>query len=381
MGTGNIEILEWEQGFKHIDGDICSECINDKYIQNWIENNYESKTECKYCGKIHKCVSMDTFAKKIMYTTKHYFEDTNEYGNAVYEGEICTNYYQPDVLEIISEELNIDFSSLIIQDLLNHGFAEKRWCPASPFSLKPYDFEKYTWEAFCKEIKNENNCTRDYLELLGTIVDGFVDYNMISDICPTETLYRCRGFKYKNLISTDKKELVSPPASKAWANRMSEVGESVFYCSPTEKVALKEAENSSYQYYVCAKFNTTRNFKCLDLTKLSPENCPSWFDIEKEDEARKYYFHNYLCSMLTKPFNEDVEQEYTPIQKFAHYCKQNFDGIIYQSAKVRTDKCYVLFITHEDCLDNPQCPFSQPAVDMIGMQKYKLENSKFIPMP
>lgn len=382
MGTGDLLIKYEEQGFKDFDGYICAECVGDDYIKEWINNNYEIETECNYCGKIHKCISMNTFAKKLTQIVDHYYDDTNNYGKAVYDGEMCPIYYQSDIMEIISDNLNIDYNSPIIKDLINHNFADKRYCPSNPFSMKPYDFEKYCWMSFCNNIKKSekfvNEQKQKYYDLVDTIVSGFIDYNMITYINTGEKLYRSRSFGDEFSVTFEKDKLVSPPKEKAGANRMSKSGESVFYCAPERNVSLREVENPEEPYYVCAEFNVTRKFKCLDLTKLSYKDCPSWFDLDKEEDARKYYFYNYLCAMLTKPFTENVEQEYRPIQEFANFCKQQFEGIIYYSAKVRTEKCYVLFITHEECLENPQYPFTQPSVDMYNTQKYKLKNSEFV---
>ena len=374
MGYDKDKLTEFEdRGFADIEGYICADCINDEYLKNWIIENATSHEVCSYCGQSKKSISMELFTKKIMETINFYYEDVNNYGEQVYNGDICAIYDTEDILQTIADKLGIDFNSKLINDL-KPVIQEKTWCKSDPYGLDIDESLKYSWQRFSNLIKHKSRYmffsektssdsgVLSPLEILENIASDLKNYNMIHDLPSNTTLFRCRAFNKKEDIKTNVEELVSPPDNLAKANRMSAEGISVFYGSFKKDVALRESTTKSSSYTVCAEFKTLQTFNCLDLTKIKGLKCPSFFDTKHYKEAEMYHFYHYLNKQLVLPVSDFASIRYAPIQVFAEYCKTilGVDAIIYESAKVRGNKCIVLFFNKQECLGNDSPYFPQP---------------------
>ena len=87
MSEFNDDYVEkLERGFEDIDGYVCSNCVNNKYLKSWIQEQAEGEHECKYCGEVHSCVSLNVFAQKIIDYIRFYYEDVNN-GSIYYDTE------------------------------------------------------------------------------------------------------------------------------------------------------------------------------------------------------------------------------------------------------------------------------------------------------
>ena len=146
------------------------------------------------------------------------------------------------------------------------------------------------------------------------------------------------------------KDITSPLDDKAFNNRMSPAGVSMFYASFDKEIAKNEASGDDPKGILIGKFRPKRRLRLVDLTVI-PVDLSFWMDYYQEN-----IFLNRFNKEITKPVGPgDKDIEYIPTQVFTEYIRYMFkdykgkgiDGIIYSSSKGSSGKNLVLFCNQE----------------------------------
>lgn len=86
MGYWKEQAMEIEaRGFSDIDKYVCSECVEDNYLKQWIDENTTERGKCDYCGKIHSVVLMTDLMYVLMNSIQKYYGYAVEYLGGIAE--------------------------------------------------------------------------------------------------------------------------------------------------------------------------------------------------------------------------------------------------------------------------------------------------------
>jgi hypothetical protein len=165
------------------------------------------------------------------------------------------------------------------------------------------------------------------------------------------------------------------PALATSDNRMSEIGDMMFYGTFQKHVALAEIEAQPGDIVTVGKFHTNKQIKVLDLSKLTHKDCPSIFDVENREKRSQWHFIHEFVKRISGQVDDDDEKFYKPTQVFTKYIqrKTKLAGIIYPSSKFENEricgrdeieKCIVLFVDNKDCIEEGD-PVDKNRVQLI----------------
>lgn len=351
---------------------ICSDCVEDDFLKQWINKNATETIECDYCGETHPVVLMTDLIKEVLMPTfEKYYDDANEWlpydgREGGYQG---TTYDTDDVVNNFAED--ISSNQQILDDIIDAIGYDKCWCDEDPFGLSERERCEYSWMTFSELVKyknryfffNEENDEPIYkyspLDILTVIAERAKELGIIKTLPENSDFYRVRDFSSNDKVLLDGKNLGAPPKECAKTDRMSACGISSFYASDNQETSLKEVQKENTDnkdIFAFGKFINLRELKYLDLTAINEIEIPSVFDLEKYDEREAILFFKGLNKALTKPIEELQLQpiEYVPTQIFAEYFKliEKLDGIKYASSKDNQGNCYVLFFNNEQCIED-----------------------------
>ncbi|PDX92535.1 RES domain-containing protein [Bacillus thuringiensis] len=169
-------------------------------------------------------------------------------------------------------------------------------------------------------------------------------------------LYRARGLNLeaeeKELSSLNLyKEIAPAPAIYATNNRMSPTGISYTYLTTSIKTGLEEIGASENNNYIVGSFLPRMNLKLLDLSKNVEIKLMSIFDSNyKHEWTWLSEFIDEFIDEISKPISKThTDLEYIATQVLSEYVRKlGYDGIKYESSKVKGTYNYVLF-----CGPNP----------------------------
>ena len=356
------------RGFNNINKYICSGCVEDEFLKNWIEENSIETGECDYCHRIHNIVPMeDIMDEVIMKTIRKYYE--NAEGNMHWDNEEYeywgSTYDTEDVVGDFAEQISSD--QQVIDDIIN-AIHDITWCKYDPYGMTEREVCEYSWKSFSDTVKYKNRYfflqqhdDEDYeryspLSILSIIAENAKKLGIIKTLPANFDFYRVRTFNSKNEVLLNGANLGAPPKELASTDRMSARGISAFYTSDKLETSLKEVKNKEPNHNIIAfgKFNNVRELKYLDLTEIKSMSLPSVFDLNQYTLREAILFLKDLNDDLTRPIEELHEIEYVPTQIFAEYFKfvEHLDGIKYSSSKDHNESCYVLFFDNEQCIDD-----------------------------
>lgn len=375
MGWAKEYAMEIEaRGFSDIDKYICSECVEDDFLKQWIDKNATEIMECDYCGKTHPVVLMTDFMYVLMDTFRRYYGYAVEHlGWDGREGGYQGTTYDTD--EVVMDFAGgISSNQQIIDDIIDAIGYDQCWCDEDPYELTERQRREYSWLSFSELVKYKNRYfffdeeNDEYheryvpLDILYIISEQSKKLGIIKTLPKNSDFYRVRIFTNKNEVILDGANLGAPPKECAQTDRMSACGISSFYASDKFETSLKEVqtENSDNKKIVAiGHFNNLRELKYLDLTSINEIDVPSVFDIEKYDEREAILFLKGLNKELTRPIKELQPIEYVPTQIFAEYFKlvDHLDGIKYTSSKDNNGNCYVLFFNNKQCIEDDKKEF------------------------
>jgi len=272
--------------------------------------------------------------------------------------------------EVFEEEGFSPISRQLIDDLCSSIHIET-WCERNPLDTTESEALRYTWSSFCSAVKTKYRFTffrtpdsrdefdRDVFsiaEMLDRLQDVFESLKPWSEVDIGTLLYRARtrhGWKKPKDIGT-------PSAENAKANRMSPEGIGMFYGAFDEETCLREIcriDQGRYHECTIGVFRTTTSMTLLDLTKVHPVTV---FD-ELSDLQREYSkFLNQFQQAIARPLNTEKANhivEYAPTQILTEFFRhtrmdalgKSIDGIVYNSSTTRGKPCVVLFVDHDEC--------------------------------
>jgi hypothetical protein len=364
MGQAKNRMMEIEErGYGEIDTFVCSECVGDNFLKQFITNN-GSTNKCCYCGESNTCINTEDLIGEIMkgilyendYAVNNLGRVDGDYYGHTYDTSEMLEDYQ-DEFEL-NEQLFEDVVQTIHHDV---------WCKKNPYGMSKAEAMQYSWEDFCTTVKyfaryvffrkeDERKYEGDEIspnEILDYIAEYVSELELVTTVKKQTVFYRGITHEFKNTT-----EFGSPPIEFAKSNRMSAEGISVFYgAADAETVKLEVGEKLK----AIAQFKNVNELYCLDLTKISGIQFPSLFDYKKRHLRGILSFYRGLEKDITKPIEDMKEIEYVPIQIIAEYFRHVYryknvkiNGIKYGSAKSKDGVCYVLFCDKLQCTDDEE---------------------------
>ncbi|WP_100430358.1 RES family NAD+ phosphorylase [Flavobacterium sp. 1] len=102
-------------------------------------------------------------------------------------------------------------------------------------------------------------------------------------------------------------------------------------------------------------FYYKKKIKLVDLTKLP--DYPSAFDSKNNWQIETIHFLKDFIKDISKPIHDNIAIiDYVPTQIVTEYIRFNpqlkIDGLIYPSSKDNEKENYVLFMDHEESIEN-----------------------------
>jgi hypothetical protein len=228
------------------------------------------------------------------------------------------------------------------------------------------------------------------------LIDIILRLNLITEISINTEFYRARVHSIDKVSSINSlSELCSPPYENAKSQRISPYGISFFYCANNRETAIKEVKdqrsNTEKDLITSAKFISNKKLILLDFSldlderktettnrysgatspateylklfieelqkpvshhddKVHLEYLPTQFLLEY---IRLFIFKGMYMetfSMSNKETKTEKTFLYSPYTQYETY--KNIDGICYKSTKSGEGKCYCLFFSHEDFLND-----------------------------
>lgn len=357
---------------------VCANHIEDDFIKKQIRN-HGSYDKCDYCSKRRKVVELSFVLELIIIGIDYLFEDPansrflnkdSEYG---FDGN---NFHFFDIWINDDLDLRIDDPKLS-DDILKYLGNDSLYCRQDEFGSEN-DFFHGLWSHFKEVVKHRarfvfyykdvfmNYNYSDPLSLLKSVQYSILKFDLITELNQNTILYRCRQHEKPTEIK-DNIDMASAPIQYCKQNgRMNPAGIAMFYCSRTRDLTVKEVVNKSDKlkpYYSTVIFRNKEPLRLVDLTKLP--GIGSIFDKEKNVDIDIILFLEGFLEDISKPVkNDDTTLEYVPTQIITEYIrfnpKLNVDGIIYPSSKIKEAKNIVLFLNHEESLN--QLNFSQRSI-------------------
>ena len=354
---------------------VCTGCIDEPGIQDFIENNSVDQ-ECSYCK--HKDVpvaALDDVTDHMESCIKEEYDNTNEW--AVYDSESGYWVGAWDNWDLLTDELQMDFpndhDTELLKDIISR-LPEFVWCQRDPFNVTDQEKARYDWAWFSEVVMHrrhfffetygdpddENLSPGDLLE---KIFDSAESYELF-EILPSETqLFRAR-FQRQGEKHTSAQDLGPPPKELATkSNRMSPPGIPMFYACVIPETALRETAYEGGAFAV-GIFVTCRPALILDLTKVPPT--PSLFQTFSDNlefRPREVLgFLNHVANEISRPIDRDdrVHFNYTPTQVVTEFVRgklirddTSIDGIKFNSAVHPKHASYVIFGSQENLLPEP----------------------------
>ena len=348
---------------------ICSDCIEEEYLQAKIEKTRE-KAKCDYCGTRGKTVSIGDLADDVQGAfRRHYYRTPVDASDFEYLMMKETDYEweregQPAVYAI-QEAVHIPHDAAEdVRQLLegrNYDMDDAAMRVESEFDSDSH-YEEGTadtselhesWQRFRTSLKTEARLFNRAAEaMLDSIFDGLDAHatrdrkKVIVDAGPGKqisALYRARVFqsdeKLEQALKRPDRELGPPPPVAASAGRMNSRGIAVFYGATSAVVALAETRPPVGSRVLVGRFGISRPLRLLDVEALrSIYVTGSIFDPEHLERLKKAKFLASLSHQITQPVMPDDEPfEYLVTQAIADYLANRtvppVDGIIYSSVQ------------------------------------------------
>lgn len=382
MGRVKQLMMEMEEhdytGFSEGEKYVCTHHFDDKYLNQYIQENSEDGT-CSYCHRKGRVIDMSALADHIGMRISIFFNDIDSEGLP-----LASSYYDDDKEEIpgikrvgcfaVPEKTEVyEDTSEMMEDLglhteceelnedMDHLFEDNMWIKKDPFELWWNEEKERQWNEFSENVKHLRRYTfwtalhddAGYKEdILIDLKDCICNSKKIFSSLPIGTLiYRTRSLNHKLDDRFGFKDITSAPAESAGQCRMSPAGVSMFYGAFDKETAIEESIKSKVEIcLVVGEFSTIRELNVVDLMKL-PNNMSIWMD-----NWQGYSFLKAFHKDITQPLHTDGKEEieYVPSQIFTEYLRwmfkdksgKNIDGLIYQSSKTKKANI-VLFCDNE----------------------------------
>lgn len=368
----------WPVGLE--DKYVCASHFDDIYLQKKV-HSYGEDGICSYCGKKGKVANMQEFGEFIVTKILESYNDVNDAGlfdaddffdDGTVPGfkEFC-NYVVPDDAECYDStaellyELGADVDNAELQKDIEDIFTTQEWVSRDLLITEKREVRiGDLWDKFSNMVKHQRRFTfladhryiriltkpkemgpKEDTNILSVLYSLINQVGLVVSLTPDDIFYRVRKLDEIN-DNYAFKDITSPPDDKAFNNRMSPAGVSMFYASFNKELAKNEASGDDPKGILIGKFRPKRRLRLVDLTAI-PNELSFWMDYYQEN-----IFLNKFNKEITKPVDPmDKDTEYIPTQVFTEYIrymfkdykKKGMDGIIYSSSKTSSGKNLVLF--------------------------------------
>jgi hypothetical protein len=352
---------------------VCSCCIDDADIKNFIESEV-CVLSCDFCGKVSQAGPIaapleDVVRFMLEAVEREYDKAVNALGWESAEGGYQGSHW--DSHELLTDQLDLslpnDDGRLL--EILVECFGDNDWCERNPYSLREDELYISSWEQFCEYIKHErryfflqrkagqtesdNDELLSPAKLLQFIGETVAEYGLIRTMPIESVIYRARQQKAGQQLKSSL-DFGPPPTEYAIrSNRMSPAGIVMFYGSSEEATAIAEIDDDPALGISVGKFNTLRELRILDLTRL-PRPL-GFFEPQPDSSTENRYVVSFLTSfgesLAARVEPGDREHiDYVPTQVVTEWFRtvpppdeQPIDGICYPSAPCEGGTSLVLF--------------------------------------
>lgn len=380
MGRVKHEMHEAEsRGWYSVDKFVCSNCIEDSFLQDLIDRNVE-RSACDYCDRqadVDIAAPVDVLLERLADTLLYHFAEPVDAGVSYESRE---GGWQADVFPTEEALLEIDFGTPkedLFADVVA-AITTDSWVKASGSHWLGLAVNKeymYSWETFAHHVKHESRyffgtsrftkddpfldehlgySQTDILTQIGKLCTGL---NLMQTIPSGSTFYRARSRKSDSSWPLDAASMGAPPANKCSAGRMNPAGISYLYLADEEATAIAEVVREASTDFAVGTFEASRMLLVLNLADLPEE--PSIFDSERRKEREWNLFLQGFVKSITQPVEKDGKEhiDYVPSQVISEYFRlvyqmhpdssemspSTLDGIIYPSATRIDHRNLVLF--------------------------------------
>lgn len=378
MGRAKAWAMEQEeQGFNSNNTRVCTRCIEDYALRDYIKQEGETGSQCSYCntkaqGK--RTIPFDDFVQRILDGIETEWGDPNNEGVAWEHGWVGD---VQDSYDLLTEELHIGFVNKSLFHDVQSSLVDRQWCQKNFYELEPHQALSSGWREFTKVVKHESRYVffrredaraewrgseeippSDFLDALGSVISKC---RLYTKLIAGTTICRLRlhapGERF-----TKARELGSPPPEVArFANRMSAAGITAFYGAFDRETAIAETAISLHEpkEATLGNFRLLKDLHLVDFTKLPP--IPSVFEQNSRSKRNGIIFLRNFLRDFTAPIQKDGREhiEYVPTQVVAEYLRfvhrdrkgRRIDGILYPSARHEGANACVIFIGPDSACD------------------------------
>ena len=363
------------------DRSVCRRCFGDIDISDFIESRVNSR-QCDFCRRKSKTREIAAPLEEVVEfmadaINREYERAVDALGWESAEGGFLGEHFDSEELlaDWIGLELPKDDDGRLLAVLVN-CFGDEPWCQRDPYSLRPDELLKFSWERFCDFVKHERRYfflhkqaekpSHEYLtpsQILGVVSKAAREHELVKMLPAGSLIYRARQQKPRRILSSPYD--FGPPAVEQAirSNRMSPAGIVMFYGSDDKKTAVAEIDDDPHLGIVVGTFRTTRPSAILDLTALPRrlrffEHQP---DSSSVDRYALDFLHSFVKSLAAKVEKSEREHvDYVPTQVVTEYFRTTFrhegsliDGVRYFSAQQKGGKSVVLFADQESVVLKP----------------------------
>ena len=362
-------IREQDQGWSFSEQLICSRCVSDPYLKQFIQDA-ASVSPCTFCRRRGpNSVPFDTLMEIIAGTIfEYYTHAVNEAGWDSREGGYLGDTF--DTWELIRDRFDEPSNREAVNDAIIESLGDETWCQLHMYSVDGVDRYIASWTDFCSTVKHKiryffdmTKQEEDFPEtipvprMLDELRDIISEVSLVGTLPVTTRFYRVRQHSRAEVCNTWQ-SLGPPPDSAAISNRMSAAGISMFYAAFDMATARAEVSvNISTGEHVLtgAEWTNTRELNVLDLTKLPA--VPSIYATLRHERDSLVFLHKFVRA-ITLPVEHDGREhiEYVPTQILTEYFRHRFmpngtstiDGIVYPSTHRRNGRSIAIFASQKD---------------------------------
>ena len=213
MGLAKSMMMEYEaRGYGSSDKSVCSECVGNEYLKQFIVDNGTDDAVCDFCKNEGVCVGVEELCGEIMDgITFEYEKAVESMGWNSREGGYigATTWHTSELLYDLNDEMELEPD--VVDELIDI-IDDDTWCERDPYGLRKSEKQTYMWQRFSKMVKHETRYVffrmpehdkyddeSDYLILdhIGQAVD---ELNLIKTIPQGYHFFRGRTHKENELL-------------------------------------------------------------------------------------------------------------------------------------------------------------------------------------
>ena len=384
MGIVKAYMMELEErGYGDSDDHVCAACVTDPFLVEWITEHAES-TACSFCDARSAqpiAAPFEDFTALVLGGLGFdWNEPTNEgimyiSREGGWQASLSTT---ANVLYDASFTENDDVIAALDDMIECEAWVEREF-------YRGTDSQRLTWgwDSFKAFTKNHTRYfflqagaeSHDDLtpgQVLATVSEmvGNKGDGLVRSIASDTDLVRIRVDDQPQTAAT---EIGTPkPEQARQSNRMSPAGVPMFYGAFDPATARSETFDPvahAGKVLSVGTFRALRELTVLDLAELPP--VPSVFDVDRQRLIHTLRFLHAFADDISQPIARDGREhiEYVPTQIVTEYFRRVFrladdrrlDGIIYRSAKLPSEKAFVLFCENAQCID----PADEPSEEAV----------------